>query len=150
MNSRQTNLNQTQSTNKKENITVEIPYVGKQSHIFAKDISKLIWKFSAVHLTPIYKTCKVGNYFNLKSNTPALLLSNVVYRYQKFLNNNQTYKLLRRSSFTIFCWSSFSCVSGQQLNNLKIFNSTTVKKKLKKSSSGSLLFLPEQFFLAIA
>ena len=42
MNSRQTNLNQTQPTNKKENITVEIPYVGKQSHIFAKDISKLI------------------------------------------------------------------------------------------------------------
>ena len=81
MNSRQTNLNQTQPTNKKENITVEIPYVGKQSHIFAKDISKLIWKFSAVHLTPIYKTCKVGNYFNLKSNTPALLLSNVVYRF---------------------------------------------------------------------
>ena len=29
----------------------------------------------------IYKTCKVGNYFNLKSNTPALLLSNVVYRF---------------------------------------------------------------------
>ena len=67
MNSRQTNLNQTQPTSK-ENITVEIPYVRKQSHIFAKDISKLIWKFSAVHLTPIYKTCKVGNYFNLKSN----------------------------------------------------------------------------------
>ena len=81
MNSRQTNLNQTQPTNKKENITVEIPYVGKQSHIFAKDISKLIWKFSAMHLTPIYKTCKVGNYFYLKSNTPALLLSNVVYRF---------------------------------------------------------------------
>ena len=83
INSRQTNLNQTQPTNKeeKETITVEIPYVGKQSHIFAKDISKLIWKFSAVHLTPIYKTCKVGNYFNLKSNTLALLLSNVVYRF---------------------------------------------------------------------
>ena len=32
-------------------------------------------------LTPTYKTCKVGNYFNLKSNTPALLLSNVVYRF---------------------------------------------------------------------
>ena len=44
--------------------------------------------FSSVHLTSIYiyiyitrKTCKVGNYFNLKSNTPALLLSNVVYRF---------------------------------------------------------------------
>ena len=56
MNSRQTNLNQTQPANKneKETIVVEIPYVGKQSHIFRKDISKLISKFSAVHLTPIY------------------------------------------------------------------------------------------------
>ena len=63
MSSRQTNLNQTQPTNKKEKktITVQILYVRKQSHIFAKDISKLIWKFSAVHLTPIYKTCKIGN-----------------------------------------------------------------------------------------
>ena len=34
-----------------------------------------------MHLTPIYKICKVGNYFNLKSNTPELLLSNVVYRF---------------------------------------------------------------------
>ena len=72
-----------QPTNKKEkeNITVKISYVGKQSHIFAKDNSKLIWKFSAVHLTPFYKTCKVGNYFNLKFNSPAFLLSNVVYRF---------------------------------------------------------------------
>ena len=81
MNSRQANLNQTQPTNKKKNIAVEIPYVGKQSHIFAKDISKLIWKFSAVHLTPIYKTCKVGSYFNLKFNRSAFSLSNVVYRF---------------------------------------------------------------------
>ena len=34
-----------------------------------------------MHLAPIYKTCKVGNYFNLKSNTPVLLLSNVVHRF---------------------------------------------------------------------
>ena len=81
INNRHTNLNQTQPTSKKEKetITVEIPYVGKQSHILRRTFQKIIWKFSAVHLTPIYKTCKVGNYFNLKCNTPALLLSNIVY-----------------------------------------------------------------------
>ena len=44
MNCRQTNLNQTQPANKKEKetVAVEIPYVGKQSHKFAKDISKFI------------------------------------------------------------------------------------------------------------
>ena len=63
MNHRQTNLNQMQPANKKEKetIAVEILYVGKQSHIFAKYILKLIWKSSATHLTPIYKTCKAGN-----------------------------------------------------------------------------------------
>ena len=65
------------------------------------------------------------------------------------LNNNQTYKLLRRSSFNIFCWCFFLCVSGKQLNNLKIFNFTMVKKRLKESSAGSLLFLHEQFFLLL-
>ena len=34
-----------------------------------------------MHLTPICKTCKVGNYFYLKCNTPSLLLSNAVYRF---------------------------------------------------------------------
>ena len=44
VNSRQTNLNQTQPKNKKEKeiVAVEIFFVGKQSHIFAEDISKLI------------------------------------------------------------------------------------------------------------
>ena len=44
-----------------------------------------------MHLTPIYKTCKVGNYFNLKSNTPALLLSNVVSRFSCLCNAGLTY-----------------------------------------------------------
>ena len=93
INSRQINLNQTQSTNKKEKeiITVEISYLGKQSHIFVKHILKLIWKFSTMHLTSIYKTCKVGNYFNLKSNTLALLLSNVVYCFSCLCNASLTY-----------------------------------------------------------
>ena len=71
-----------------------------------------------------------------------LLLKNLNY---SSLKNNQTYNLLRKSSFNIFCWSSFSCVSGKQLNNLKIFNFTMVKKRLMESSAGSLLFLHDKF-----
>ena len=97
MNRRQTNLHQTQPANKKKEIvSVKIPYVGKQSYIFANDISKLIWKSSAMYLSPIYKTCKVGNYFNLKSNTPALLLSNVVYRFSCPCDAGLTY--IRKST----------------------------------------------------
>ena len=81
LNNRQKNLNQTKDTNKKETNAFKISVVRKHSQMFAKNISKLSWKFFAVHLPPIYKPCKVGNYFNLKSNTPALLLSNIVYRF---------------------------------------------------------------------
>ena len=62
------------------------------------------------------------------------------------LNNNQIHKLLRRSSFNIFCWSSFSYVSGKQLNNLKIFNFTMVKKNSRKVLQDHSCFYMNNFF----
>ena len=93
MNSRQTNLNQTQPTNKKEKetITVEIPYVGKQSHIFAKDVSKTYLKILCRAFNTYIQNLQVRNYFNLKSNIPALLLSNVVYRFSCPCDASLTY-----------------------------------------------------------
>ena len=66
---------------KKKPLQLKFHMGGNNLTYTQKNISKFIWKFSAVNLTPTYKTCKVGNYFNLKSNTIALLLSNVVYRF---------------------------------------------------------------------
>ena len=123
-------LNQTQPANKKEKetVTVEILYVGKQSHIFAKDISKLIWKYSAVNLTPMYKTCKVGNYFNLKSNTSALLLSNVVYRFSRRCNTGLTYigkstrYLLIRAKQHLNWGSSVKCKIKEHISECNLCN----------------------------
>ena len=60
-------------------IFFEVPYLGKVSHRFFKNISKLVFQVGHVKVQPIYRTFKVGNYFNLKSTTPLPLLSNVVY-----------------------------------------------------------------------
>ena len=70
----------------KENVNEEklffsVPYVGKPSQLFTKQLSKLIANLTSVKLIPTYKTFKVGNYSNLKSRTPTPLVSNVVYRF---------------------------------------------------------------------
>ena len=39
----------------------------------------------------LYKTCRVGNYFNLKCNTAMLSLSNVVYHFSCPCDTGLTY-----------------------------------------------------------
>ena len=65
----------------KKKLFFSVPYVGKSSQLFTKQLSKLIANLTSVKLIPTYKTFKVGNYFNLKSRTPTPLVSNVVYRF---------------------------------------------------------------------
>ena len=64
---------------------------GKASRCFAKNLSKLISELSNVKIVPIYKTFKVGNYFQLKSRTPLPLLSNVVYCFTCPCDTDLTY-----------------------------------------------------------
>ena len=42
-------------------------------------------------ISPIYKTFKVVNYFQLKSKTPVGLCSNVVYKFSCSCDTNMTY-----------------------------------------------------------
>ena len=83
-----------QSSNKfSQNISFEncfcIPYLGKESHHFANHLSALIK--NNLKISPIYKTFKVTNYFQLKSKTPVALCSNVVYKFSCSCNTNKTY-----------------------------------------------------------
>ena len=64
-----------------EKLFFSVTYFGKSSQLFTKQLSRLIADLTIVKLIPTYKTFKVGNYFNLKSPTPAPLVSNVVYRF---------------------------------------------------------------------
>ena len=85
-----------QSSNKfPQNISFEnsfcIPYLGKESHHFANRFSALIKNKCNLKISPIYKTFKVVNYFQLKSKTPVALCSNVVYKFSCSCNMNKTY-----------------------------------------------------------
>ena len=64
-------------------IRLEILYLKKTSHRFVKNLSNLVSDLTnkKVKLSPIYKTFKVVNYFQLKSTIPCSLHSNVVYRF---------------------------------------------------------------------
>ena len=48
-----------------------IPYLGKESQHFANRLSALIKNKYNLKISPIYKTFKVVNYFQLKSKTPV-------------------------------------------------------------------------------
>ena len=75
----------------KEKLFFSVPYFGKSSQLFTKQLSKLIANLTTVKLILAYKTFKVGNYFNLKSRTPTPLVSNVVYRFSCLYEADLTY-----------------------------------------------------------
>ena len=85
-----------QSSNKfSQNISFEncfcIPYLGKELHHFANRLSALIKNKHNLKISPIYKTFKVVNYFQLKSKTLTALCSNVVYKFSCSCDTNKTY-----------------------------------------------------------
>ena len=67
--------------NDNQKLYLQIPYVGKSSRKFFRNMSDLCLKIAGLKLVPLHKTMKVANYFHLKSMTPLGLCSNVVYSY---------------------------------------------------------------------
>ena len=65
--------------------------MGKESHHFANRLSALIKNKYNLKISPIYKTFKVINYFQLKFKTPVALCSNVVYKFSCSCIMNKTY-----------------------------------------------------------
>ena len=68
-----------------------IPYLGKESHHFANRLSALIKNKYNLKISPIYKTFKVVNYFQLKSKSPVAFCLNVVYKFLYSCDTNKTY-----------------------------------------------------------
>ena len=66
-------------------------YLGTESHHFANRLSALIKNKYNLKISPIYKTFKVVNYFQLKFKTPVALCSNVVYKFLCSCDTNKTY-----------------------------------------------------------
>ena len=81
-----------------------VPYVGEASIRFVKALSRLCLKQFHVRLLPLFRTNKVGQYFQLKSETPFPPCSNVVYKFTCFCDTNEA---LRHSpSLNKQCYAS--------------------------------------------
>ena len=82
-------LNLSKSQERKFFLTV--PYLGKPFTTFFKNIWVLIESKLDIKITSIFKTTKTSSYFNIKSQTPSNLQSNVVYKYTCSCDVNVTY-----------------------------------------------------------
>ena len=58
-----------------------IPFVGKPSLLFKKQLTQIFKDCLDVHLRVVFNSFKVKSYFSLKSRTPSFLSGNVVYKY---------------------------------------------------------------------
>ena len=68
-----------------------VPYIGKESRRFVSRLAKLFYVKFDVKVSAIYKTFKMGPYFQLRSSIPLLLYSNLVYKFTRSCDSNLTY-----------------------------------------------------------
>ena len=78
-------------TSEKENYYITIPYLESESRCFINNFAKIIKNKINVNIAPVYKSFKIGRYFQLKSNTPLALCSNIVYKFTCSCDMNLTY-----------------------------------------------------------
>ena len=103
-----------------------IPYLGKISKEFGLQIQSLIKKRFDIKITIVYKTTKVQEYFSLKSKTPLVLNSNVVYKCTCSHDVNVTYIGTSARHLGIR--------AGEHLN-VSRSSKSAIKKHIKKCSS---------------
>ena len=117
----------TDSKTEKEFINLFIiSYLGKISKEFGLQIQSLIKKRFDTKITIVYKTITVQKYFSLKSKTPLILNSNVVYKFTCSRDVNVTYISTSTRHLSIR--------AGKHLNVSRSSKSAT-KEHIKKCSS---------------
>ena len=116
----------TDSKTEKEFINLFIiSYLGKIPKEFGLQIQSLIKKRFDTKITIVYKTTKVQEYFSLKSKTPLILNSNVVYKFTCSYDVNVTYV----GTFA----RHLSIRAGEHLN-VSRSSKSAIKKHIKKCS----------------
>ena len=71
--------------------SLKIPFIGKASIDFRKEITQILMNKFKVNVRPVFSSCKVGDFFQLKSSVPDFLSANVVYRFKCLCDTNLTY-----------------------------------------------------------
>ena len=81
----------TPDTFEKKSYYITIPYLESESRRFTSNLAKIIKNKIDANIVPIYKSFKIGRYFQLKFNSPLALCSNVVYKFTCSCDKNLTY-----------------------------------------------------------
>ena len=87
---------------------LSIPFVGKPSLVFKRKMTSIFNDMLDVYL---FQSTKAGSYFSLKSKSPALLLSNVVYKFKCLGDPEQSYigettcHIVKRAGEHLDCFS---------------------------------------------
>ena len=87
-------INETQNCTLKDNNfkhIIKIPFVGKVSYEFKNKLTKLFSHHLRVDISPVFTTLKLSSFFSLKSRTPRLINSNVVYKFTCLCDTSLTY-----------------------------------------------------------
>ena len=72
-------------------ILFKVPLAGKISKDFFNNICLIIKRRFGIHVVHLYRTTKVGHYFQLKRQTPSSLRSDVVYKFTCSRDVSTTY-----------------------------------------------------------
>ena len=72
-------------------ILLKVFFAGKISKDFFNNIRLMIKRKFGIHVVPLYTTTKVKHYFQLKSQTPSSLRSDVVYKFTCSRDVSTTY-----------------------------------------------------------
>ena len=90
---------------------LSIPFVGKPSLLFKRKMTSIFKNMLRVNLRCVFQSTKVGSYFSLKSKSPALLLSNVVYKFRCLGDPDKSYigettcHIVKRAGEHLDCFS---------------------------------------------
>ena len=76
--------------NDEKKYTVIIPFIGHPSMTFQKSLGTFFISINKICCS-IFKTFKVQDYFSMKDETPLALQANVVYLFESYCDENQTY-----------------------------------------------------------
>ena len=78
-------------TFEKETYCFTIPNLESESRRFINNLAKIIKNKIDGNIILVYKSFKIGRYFQLKSNAPLVLSLNVVYKFKCSCDMNVTY-----------------------------------------------------------
>ena len=82
--------NSCQNMNDEKKYTFIIPFIGHPSMTFQKLLGTFFISINKICCS-IFKTFKVQDYFSMKDETPLALQANVVYLFEGYCDENQTY-----------------------------------------------------------